>query len=252
MAFCNYFLRLFALLIFMSLFFCIVPHVSAQAPDLGLGVATYVPVKDQNVEDGSVIISTAEGFYLSRYPYDNTIAGVVTSKPAVILGLKLEDNDYALNTKGTVIVRVNTSNGSIQTGDMLTASLTPGVAMRATRSGTVLGTALQGYDSPDKTQVGKIPVLLNVYFASDIRDKKAGDQNGVAQYWRPSLGVIVAIVTVVLSFIFFGRLASTSIEALGRNPTASGKIRFGILVQVLMLLMLASAGSFIAYLLVKP
>jgi hypothetical protein len=249
MVLCAY-LRIVVFTLFITLASALFLPVFAD--DLGLGVATYVPIIDKNVADGSVIISTPEGFYLSRYPYDNTIAGVITANPAVVLGLKLADNDFALNTKGTVNVRVSTVNGPIQTGDLLTSSLVPGVAMRATRAGTVIGTALSSYVEKDTTKVGVVPVLLNIYFTQDINDKKATTANPVATYWRPSLGVIIAVVTVILSFVFFGRLSASTIEALGRNPSAAGRIRFGILVQVLLLLMLAGTGGFIAYILVMP
>jgi hypothetical protein len=78
-----------AALLLLFVFALFVP-TAAHAQEVDLGFATYVPIKDTTIEDGSVIITTQDGLYLSRYPYDDTISGVVTLKPAVVLGLKKE------------------------------------------------------------------------------------------------------------------------------------------------------------------
>lgn len=53
----------------------------------------------------------------------------------------------AVALAGRVPVKADASFGSIRPGDYLTASPVPGVAMRATRSGPVVGTALESLDS---------------------------------------------------------------------------------------------------------
>jgi hypothetical protein len=47
---------------------------------------------------------------------------------------------------GRVPVKVSTENGPIKTGDSLTASSTPGIAMKATKAGVVLGVAMQDFN----------------------------------------------------------------------------------------------------------
>ena len=44
--------------------------------------------------------------------------------------------------------RVSTVNGAIVAGDQLAPSSQPGVAVKAVESGTVVGIALESYDSP--------------------------------------------------------------------------------------------------------
>jgi hypothetical protein len=56
-------------------------------------------------------------------------------------------------------VKVCTENGVIRPGDYLTSSSRPGVAMKATEKGEVVGKALQSYDGP---QSGTIQMLAGV------------------------------------------------------------------------------------------
>ena len=67
----------------------------------------------------------------------------------------------ALN--GLVPVKVNTENGAIARGDLLTSSSTPGVAMKATGAGMVIGQAIAPYDGSGE---GKIMMFVNPFFYS--------------------------------------------------------------------------------------
>jgi hypothetical protein len=59
---------------------------------------------------------------------------------------------------------VTTKNGEILVGDYLTSSDIPGVAMKATKPGRVIGIALESYSGPPD-QIGWITVFLNPHFA---------------------------------------------------------------------------------------
>lgn len=237
----------------MVIFICvilIIPQSSALAAEVDLGFATYVPIKDENVEDGSVVITSQDGLYLGRYPYDSTITGVVSLKPAIVLGLQ-QQGEYPLNVKGNSIVRVSTINGPIAAGDLLTSSTIPGVAMRATKSGMVLGTALAPYTEENTDTIGKIPVLIDIRFNENgITNKDYLTQTNVISL-RFILGAIIALVTTVLCFVFFGRYTSKGIEALGRNPLASGTIKRNMLIQGALFLILVISGYTIAYILIR-
>jgi cysteine-rich repeat protein len=63
---------------------------------------------------------------------------------------------------GRVPVKVSTENGAIEPGDYLTSSTKPGVAMKATQAGPVIGKALEVYNNSDPNQVGKILVFVNL------------------------------------------------------------------------------------------
>lgn len=60
---------------------------------------------------------------------------------------------------GRATVKVTAANGEIRPGDYLTSSATPGVAMKATRKGAVVGKALQPFSGEG---VGNIQMLTNV------------------------------------------------------------------------------------------
>ena len=123
----------------------------------------------------------------------NKIVGIISSSPWRVMGGDVRDqgiNPKPIAVSGRTSVKVSTENGFIQPGDFLTTSSTPGVAMKATRAGQVIGKALEGFnpstghstlrDEPSGSdlkssgQVGKIMVFVNltwhdpnVYIAAD-------------------------------------------------------------------------------------
>ncbi len=91
--------------------------------------------------------------------YDKNILGIVSTQPAVLIGggdrAGLTSAPIALS--GRVPVKVNTENGAIKPGDVLTSSSTPGVAMKATTAGTMIGMAMEGYDN---TGTGRVMTFV--------------------------------------------------------------------------------------------
>lgn len=123
---------------------------------------------DPTLEPGDVVVadpSTPERLIRSSAPYERTLLGVISEKPGFLLGVAWEDpiNPVALGLAGRVPVKVTLEGGPIRIGDPLTSSSTPGHAMRAMRSGRVIGVALEDFDgSPGKT--GKVVVFLNPHW----------------------------------------------------------------------------------------
>ena len=88
------------------------------------------------------------------------IIGVYSTNPVVIGNASAEEdpeNHVLVGLMGVVPAKVNTENGSIKIGDFVTISSKKGVAMKATRSGYVIGKALENYSG--NTQ-GMIKVLV--------------------------------------------------------------------------------------------
>jgi hypothetical protein len=87
----------------------------------------------------------------SSRPYQDNLVGVVSNPDDRTdfnnIGFNVADADnpmpVALN--GRVLVKVNGENGSIQPGDPLTTSSVPGVAMRSTQPGMIIGHALSSF-----------------------------------------------------------------------------------------------------------
>jgi hypothetical protein len=101
----------------------------------------------------------------SDRPYDKRVAGVVSGagsyKPGLILDKqKSSTNRMPIGLMGKVYCKVDASYGSIEVGDLLTTSATPGHAMRTDDPmkafGSVIGKALQPLASGE----GLIPILI--------------------------------------------------------------------------------------------
>lgn len=103
----------------------------------------------------------------SGEPYSRLVAGVVSTKPGVILTEHDVDVDIdalvPMGVIGVIPTKVSTENGAMEIGDPLVTSSTPGCAMKADSDavviGTVIGKAMQRYDSAG---VAKIDVLVNI------------------------------------------------------------------------------------------
>lgn len=100
-------------------------------------------------------------------PYDTLMTGVISTNPGLVAGIggaeNMIDPNFQLPEKpvalsGRVPVKVNLENGPIKAGDFLTSSSTPGVAMKATKTGRVLGQAMEDYDGSIKMSLGVLAV----------------------------------------------------------------------------------------------
>jgi hypothetical protein len=103
----------------------------------------------------------------SDKPYDTHVAGVVSTRPGVLLGEGAADKSKVAHS-GRVKVKVDARYGAIAIGDLLVTSATLGHAMRSEplsiggaqihRPGTLIGKALE----PFATGQGEILVLLTL------------------------------------------------------------------------------------------
>lgn len=103
-------------------------------------------------------------------PYDQRVVGVVATRPAVRISqleagaldnaeMKPRSDVFPVAHAGRVAVKVSAENGAIRPGDYLTSSSKPGVSMKATTKGAIVGKALQSYS--EQTE-GKIQMLADV------------------------------------------------------------------------------------------
>ena len=108
----------------------------------------------------------------STVPYDPSLIGVVSTQPYQVGGTN-DGHSVILALTGRVPVKVSLQNGPIKAGDPLTSSSTPGVAMKATGPGDIIGTALEGYNGTEPSN--EIMVQLHVGYDNP------NAQNGVLQ-----------------------------------------------------------------------
>ena len=121
------------------------------------------------VKQGEIVSAVgATSVKRSSGTYDPAILGVTSTHPAILIdegrfAVGINKNEYDplkpwVALAGRVPVKVSIENGDISPGDPLTSSSTPGVAMKATKSGPIIGKALEDYSG---SGVGKIMVFVS-------------------------------------------------------------------------------------------
>lgn len=129
-------------------------------------IAEHMPAAD-DITAGDVVVidpDQNERVIKSYKANDPTVAGVISTAPAMLIGQA--DSPSPLALAGRVPVKVSAENGAIQRGDLLTTAATPGHAMKATpvfvngipfyQPGTIIGKAMGELE----TGVGTIIVLI--------------------------------------------------------------------------------------------
>jgi hypothetical protein len=115
----------------------------------GADLAELLPAVN-GLRAGDLLVIGADGrLEKSSRAYQSSVAGVYSTKPGFLGGGdggRTERKGHVpLAVIGVVPVRVNTENGPVRPGDLLTSSATPGQAMKADAGapqGTIVGKAL--------------------------------------------------------------------------------------------------------------
>ncbi|MBN1162457.1 hypothetical protein JXA34_01795 [Patescibacteria group bacterium] len=192
---------------------------------------------DPETTPAGTIISMVENVYKHcDEPYSRNIIGVVTADPEIALVGKTQESFVHIASLGNSPVRVTAKNGPINEGDYVTSSEIPGVGMKATESGNVIGRALESYTQEDPSQEGVIMAALDVKqvsieanYSRNLLTLLQKGSSGVVLYPLESLRYLLAAVLVGASFILglfsFTRIAINSVQAIGRNPVAHEYIK---------------------------
>jgi len=146
--------------------------------EIGVDIAELFDASEE-VQVGDVLVrdDTAEiQLRKSLSPYEKGVVGIVSGSPAILFeGNELEiapkPGGFTKGVKppialvGRIACKVSIENGSIERGDLLTTSSTPGHAMKATdlkqSSGAIVGKALQPFGGgPNGEQTGFITIMV--------------------------------------------------------------------------------------------
>lgn len=124
--------------------------IDASVIDTGADVSEIYSSNDASIEAGDVVSvdpNLKTGIKKSQTAYDQTVLGIISTNPGLVIGGVSKEgvNAKPLALSGRVPVKVSTENGSIKPGDSLTTSSIPGVAMKATHAGPVIGMALSEF-----------------------------------------------------------------------------------------------------------
>ncbi len=105
-----------------------------------------------------VVVKRSDRLYVQRsLNATDMLVGIVSTRPGFVAG-KVQEDSYPIALAGRVPTKVSTMNGAISPGDPLAPSTIPGVAVKATKPGPIVGLALDSYADAD---VGKIEVFVN-------------------------------------------------------------------------------------------
>ena len=251
---------IFSLLLGFFLFLLLKSPI--HGTDLTLGVATSVPINDLKVNNGSIVSSSAKGFILTKTPYDMSIIGVVALNAAVSIEANSQNDKikrYPVVSSGISKILVSSINGPIAKGDAITSSPIPGVGMKATKSGFIVGIAQESFTSGDTKQLK--PIQANIVMRhsaprATMQRNLFDVANLSAVPWteepltvfRYLMAALVIIISFILGFFVFGRIAARGVEALGRNPLAARVIQLGIVLNVFITVAIIAAGILVAIL----
>lgn len=208
--------------------------------------------------DGTLICSYQNDYRPCSASYDSGIVGVITRSPsAAFINQAVTDEERVLiATAGQTLIRVNNSSGAISVGDLITSSTSPGVASLAIQNGSVVGRALEAYDSSDE---GVILADIYIHYTLAFTD----DRNNLLEILRQGISApvitplavlrymfagLVLIAAFVMSFMYFGRISRSSIEAIGRNPLGTRFIQLNLILNLILMFLFVGAGLGLSYL----
>lgn len=249
--------KIFVGLILVSLSLSWVSGVKAQTTSSSTAVS--VTIDEGEVQDGDLICTNEQKLVLCANEYDSTIMAVVSQTPAVYIENVTVENSTPVVNSGKAYVRVSGASGPIHRGDYITSSTKPGVGQKATRSGYVIGTALEDFDANSADTEDRIQVEIGIKPAI-VSEGVRGNlletlRQGLSSIYltpisalRYILAMIIIIVSFTLGFVYFGRVARTGVEAIGRNPLAQVSIQLAVIFNVVLTVVIAAAGLGLAYL----
>lgn len=128
-----------------------VNDITVHLAEMGADLAENYYTKDTSVQAGNIVSidpSLPAGVKKSSKAYDMQVLGIVSTAPGMVLDDYI-GRDFGkpvpVALSGRVPVKVTTESGAINPGDLLTSSSTPGVAMKATKAGQIVGQAMTGF-----------------------------------------------------------------------------------------------------------
>lgn len=240
--------------------------VAAQVQAQFEGVAEYLPITEEEVRDGDIITFHDGEYRRAATPYDTNLIGAINFEPAVALSTTGAQNTHAVVIKNTAHVNVSTTNGAIAAGDFITSSEQPGIGMKATRPGTIIGIALEPFESDQPDTVGQIPIEISVTYKVPLDTQAPGVGQSIisealrlitsgaeaaAQEPNRALRFIIAALLFLISstfgFLVFGRSATNGIIAIGRNPLARRSIIVAVSFNIFVTIAFVAAGLVLGF-----
>jgi hypothetical protein len=156
---------------------------------------------DSTIAPGEIVSlandrATGSGVKRSQGVYDKNVIGVVSTQPGLVVSAREGGGTpIMVALAGRVPVKVSDENGPIEVGDMLTPSSIPGVAMKVTKAGPIVGKALSSYNGTGPAKVIMF-VQSGQYTGSDLVQPDV--TGGEAMSWLLNQRLATATSTVDL------------------------------------------------------
>jgi hypothetical protein len=247
--------------IFLLIIFQLFSGVASA--DSKLNTSIYL-VAGPQAEIGDILVSNETGMVKASEPYSTQIFGVVQQLPDTYVG---SSQGLQIAQTGVAEINVTTINGVIKKGDYITSSTIPGKGEKASKSGSVVGAALEDFGDPNAqtTTEGQIRATLKIGYVgvntsgpTQILDslnsllvKSLQEPQKAAQVVRFTFAGVVAALVLSISYLVFSKSLVKAIEAVGRNPLARRSILMSLFINVLCLVVMLLIGGGLVLALIK-
>ncbi len=163
--------------------------------------------------------------------YDSHVIGVVTRQSGVTLGVS-NKSTIPVAVSGRAAVKISTANGTIKRGDFLTTSDKPGIAMKATGSGRVIGIALENFDGTELKTAAE-QYLEETLRDNDLRGKQRMILMRISPEWYDASNAINSISNITalgdaIASASQGLAAERNLRILAAGLTDVAKKTYGI------------------------
>jgi hypothetical protein len=132
---------------------------------------------DDTVEAGDVVMvdkNAPDTYRRSDLPYEQSVAGVISTNPTIVVGNGKTDYTAVLAMVGRVPVKVSSENGTVHKGDLLVSASRPGFAMKydpaKDKNNKVVGIVGLALETLNSSSTGKILALIRTGWVYN-RDK---------------------------------------------------------------------------------
>jgi len=224
------------------------------------GVAISLPFASEGGVDGDIVCNTATGAVPCAKAYDTTMIGVLVMNPAISLEKSATPSSTTkpVISMGKAYVRVQQKESGIKKGDLITSSETPGLGQVGDKSGYILGVSLEDVRFASGEQEKKVLVSLSIrpaYFSTTaksnliqlVKEGVEGTYSSPLSALRFLLAAAVTLLSIILGFLYFGNVARSGVEAIGRNPLAGHMIQLSVVFNVLLTIGIMATGVTISY-----
>lgn len=242
---------------FSLLLILLIPVSASAAGAISQGFST----SNANISAGSLLSFGSSQGVVEPATNKNVLNLVGIASSGSLIELSNNSKNIQVVVSGLTEALVSNVNGTIRSGDKITASPFQGIGMKATSATEIVGVAQSGLDSSkaiqetvtdkngkkDTIDVGSIPIEVNVAYFSSNESSSASIfvpavlqsiANAISGQQVSPLRVLASALTLILGFATVSIILYTairaSITAIGRNPLANIAVRKG-LVDVLVM-----------------